>query len=107
VCFVVNRRIEPPTETFIRHSRSIILIGHFNAVWGEGSITHDRLQCLNYGLLTPSPWLTLCLTSLKVNHITLKISFIKRRAVLKLALGIDNLSTVKVHRHAFILKGSS
>lgn len=45
--FVVNHRIEPPTETFIRHSWSIILIGHFNAVWGEESITRDRLSCLN------------------------------------------------------------
>ena len=41
--FVVNRRIEPPTETFIRHSWSIILIGHFNAVRGEESITYGRL----------------------------------------------------------------
>ena len=58
--FVVNRRIEPPTETFIRHSWSIILIGHFNAVRGEESITYDRLQCLRRTMLTPSPWLTLC-----------------------------------------------
>jgi hypothetical protein len=60
MCFVVNRRIEPLTETFIRHLWSIILIGHFNAEWGEGSITNHRLPCLSYGLLTPSPWLTLC-----------------------------------------------
>ena len=89
VCFVVNRRIEPPTETFTRHSRSIILIGHFNAVWGEESIAHDRLPCLSHRLLTPSPWLTLCLTSLKVNHcLRLKIRSFQNRWQLKLALVI-------------------
>lgn len=34
----VNLRIEPPTETSIRHLWSIILIGHFNAFGREGRL---------------------------------------------------------------------